>query len=263
MKSNSTKYFVFGASLLAATVLVGGCTSTVSKGWNKEGNATEIIFPDMDKAVRPEGIFPNLENLHNIRAGLTKDELYYMLRVPHFREINGAKEWDYIMKFRQNDGSVKVCQYKILFDSKNIARNFYWKPANCLQKPAPAPVRKLNLSADALFPFNRGGLADIKPAGKRQMNELAAEVVNAGNTARLRVIGHTDHLGSDSYNMRLSQQRAYSVKQYLVNQGVAARNITAEGRGETEPVVHCSRGQHSDMVECLAPNRRVSIEVRE
>lgn len=264
MQCKSTKRVIFGAAILAAAVLATGCTSTVSRGWDESGNASEIIFPDIDKATQPEGIFPNLANLRNIRAGATKDELYYMLQVPHFHEINGAKEWDYIMKFRQPDDSVKVCQYKILFDKNNIARNFYWKPANCLQKPAPAPapVQKLNLSADALFPFNRGAVGDIKPAGKRQLDALAAQVVNAGNTARLHVVGHTDYLGNDDYNMRLSQQRAYSVKQYLIYQGVAASNITAEGRGETEPVAQCERTRRAGLIECLAPNRRVDIEVR-
>lgn len=265
MEFKSTRYFVFSASLLALAVVAGGCTNTVSKGWNESGNAQEIIFPNMEKATQPEGIFPNLENLRNITAGITKDELYYMLQVPHFREMHGAKEWDYILKFHQPDASVKICQYKVLFDKNNVARNFYWKPANCLQKPAkpvPAPVQKLNLSADALFPFDRGSVSDIKPVGRKQLNTLAAQVVAADNNARLHVVGHTDYLGNDSYNLRLSQQRAHSVKQYLINQGVAAANITAKGKGKTEPVVQCQHALRADLIDCLAPNRRVTIEMR-
>lgn len=255
-----TKRAIVGATLLAVTALAG-CTNTISRGWDESGNVAEVVFPELDRATH-QGIFPNADNLNNIAAGVDKDDLYYLLGVPHFHEINGAKEWDYIMKFRQSDASVKVCQYKVLFDKDNIARNFYWKPANCMDKPAPVPVQKLNLSADALFAFNRGAVADIKPAGKRQLDALAAQVIHAGNTARLRVVGHTDYLGNDDYNMRLSQQRANSVKQYLINQGVAASNITAEGRGETQPVAQCNRSRRAGLIECLAPNRRVDIEVR-
>lgn len=263
MQMQSTKRVLLGASVLAVAVFTTACTSTISKDWDESGNAQEIIFPDIDKATQPEGIFPNLENLGKIAAGVTKDDLYYLLSVPHFREIHGAKEWDYIMKFRQPDASVKICQYKVLFDKNNIARNFYWKPANCMQKSAkPAPVQKLNLSADALFAFNRGAVSDIKPAGKKQLNALAAQVVNAGNTARLQVVGHTDYIGSDTYNMQLSQQRARSVQQYLINQGVEPANITAKGKGKTEPVVQCPPAHRSDLIACLAPNRRVTIEVQ-
>lgn len=247
--------YVNTLGLLVAALSTVACTNVISEKVNRDGSpGGEIVFPDMNDATLPEGIFPNLENLSKIASGVTKKDLYYLIERPHFHEINGAKEWDYIMKFRLDNGDVKVCQYKVLFDHKNVARNFYWKPANCLNQ-------KIDLSADALFPFNRGGVADIKPAGKVKLDQLAQQMVAEDNKPTLKVMGYTDYLGSDSYNLALSQQRADSVRQYLINRGVAATQITAEGKGEANPIVSCNKGSKAELVKCLAPNRRVSIMI--
>ncbi len=242
--------------LFGATLAISACTHTISDHVKIDGTPRgDVYFPDMDDATQPEGIFPNLENLDKIGPGVTKKDLYYLIERPHFHEVNGAKEWDYIMKFRMADRSVKICQYKVLFDKDNIARSFYWKPANCLQE-------KFDLNADALFPFNRGGVSDIKPAGKAKLDELAKHLIDIGNKSKVHLIGYTDYIGSDSYNQALSQQRAISVGKYLVSRGVNANTITAEGRGESEPVRQCDdTGNKQALIQCLAPNRRVSVEI--
>ncbi len=242
--------------LCGVALALNACTYTITDTVRRDGTPTgEVYFPDMDDATQPEGIFPNLENLDKIGPGVTKKDLYYLIERPHFHEANGAKEWDYIMKFRMADRSVKICQYKVLFDKDNIAQSFYWKPADCLRQ-------KFDLSADALFPFDRGGVGDIKPAGKVKLDQLAAYLVEIGNKSNVHLIGHTDYIGSDSYNQALSEQRANSVREYLVSRGVNAANITAEGRGESEPVKQCDNtGNKQALVHCLAPNRRVSVEI--
>lgn len=242
--------------LLTAAMALTACTSVVSDFVNRDGTPRgDVTFPDMDDATQPEGIFPNLENLAKIDSGVTKRDLYSLIERPHFHEINGAKEWDYIMKFRQPDRSVKICQYKVLFDHDNIARSFFWKPADCLNQ-------KIDLNADALFPFDRGGVADIKPAGKHKLDALVQQVVAENNKPRLHVVGYTDYLGNDQYNLKLSQQRANSVRQYLINQGVKSVNITAAGMGEADPVVTCKKKSRTALIQCLAPNRRVSIDIK-
>ncbi|MBS9777820.1 MAG: OmpA family protein [Gammaproteobacteria bacterium] len=240
---------------LAVSMTISSCTSVISEEVNYDGTISgNVTFPDMDDATQPEGIFPNLENLAKIDNGVTKKDLYYLIERPHFHEINGAKEWDYIMKFRQPDRSVKICQYKVLFDKDNIARSFFWKPANCLNQ-------KINLNADALFAFDRGGVGDIKYKGKQKLNALVKQMVAEKNKPYLKIVGYTDYLGDDNYNLRLSQQRANSVKQYLVNMGVNASHITADGMGESNPVVSCNKQNRTEQIKCLAPNRRVSINI--
>lgn len=251
MMNNNTQLPVMA---IALTTLLS-CTSVVSEFVGADGAPRgEVIFPDLEDATLPEGIFPNLENLSSIDSGVTKKDLYHLIERPHFHEMNGAKEWDYIMKFRQPDRSVKICQYKVLFDKDNIARNFYWKPAGCLNET-------MDLSADALFLFDRGAVSDIKPAGKTKLQAIAKQIVAEGNKPRLHVIGYTDYLGNDSYNQALSEQRAYSVREYLISQGVAAEHIRAEGRGESSPVMQCNPQSQATLIACLAPNRRVNVTI--
>jgi OmpA-OmpF porin, OOP family len=132
--------------------------------------------------------------------------------------------------------------------------------------PAPAPTstphpmaEKVTLAADVLFDFDK---AVIKPAGKEKLDELADKIRNV-NLEVVIVVGHADRIGSGAYNMTLSERRAASVKGYLVAKGIAADRIHTEGKGETQPVKTCpdhmrSRGA---LIACLAPNRRVEIEV--
>ncbi|WP_432720011.1 OmpA family protein [Jeongeupia wiesaeckerbachi] len=132
--------------------------------------------------------------------------------------------------------------------------------------PAPAPVVKnktFSLQADVLFDFNK---ASLKPAGKDALDKLYQDVVNfdpkEGNAV---VVGYTDRIGSDKYNNALSQKRAQSVVDYLVSKGAPADKFSAEGRGKADPVTGdtCNKIKaRKQLIECLAPDRRVEIEVK-
>ena len=74
------------------------------------------------------------------------------------------------------------------------------------------------------------------------------------------IAGYTDRLGSDEYNVELSQRRANAVKSYLVGKGVAADRLIAVGKGKVDPIVHCDNSARSALIKCLEPNRRVVIE---
>lgn len=118
--------------------------------------------------------------------------------------------------------------------------------------PAPPPA-KLQLSADALFDFDR---AELKPDGLGKLDSLARQLKGVPLEVVIAV-GHTDSMGSDAYNQRLSLARAASVKAYLVSQGIPADRIRAEGKGESEPVAS------NDTAEGRAKNRRVDVTVVE
>jgi OOP family OmpA-OmpF porin len=91
-----------------------------------------------------------------------------------------------------------------------------------------------NLLASTLFDFDK---STLKAAGKQALNELVAEIKASKELqGDLSVIGHTDPIGSDAYNQRLSVKRAKSVVDYLVNRGIPASKLRAEGRGERELV---------------------------
>jgi OOP family OmpA-OmpF porin len=92
------------------------------------------------------------------------------------------------------------------------------------------------------------------------LDEFAAALQANPDISRVVISGHTDQLGSDAYNRRLSQQRADAVKAYLVSKGVAANRLVAEGMSFSRPVVDCKTGNQAERVRCGAPNRRVEVE---
>ena len=117
---------------------------------------------------------------------------------------------------------------------------------------APAAAAKVSLSADALFDFDKSVL---KPGGVARLDELVAKIKGT----QLDVViatGHTDSVGADAYNQRLSVARAEAVKAYLVSQGVDVKRVRAIGKGESEPVADNATAQGR------AKNRRVDVSVQ-
>ncbi|HEX6157226.1 MAG TPA: OmpA family protein, partial [Burkholderiales bacterium] len=81
------------------------------------------------------------------------------------------------------------------------------------------------------------------------------------NVHHIALSGHTDELGSDDYNQRLSEQRANAVRDYLVAKGVDVSRIEVVGLGRTVPVKSCLGQKGAALIDCLAPNRRVELAV--
>ncbi len=266
--NTSSKLLV--TALALSGLALTACTTTVSRGVNDQGQADEIIFPEIDKTSGiHEGIFPNVDNLRKISNGVTKDDLYYLIGRPHFRETHGAREWDYVMKFREvPHGPVTICQYKVIFDKDMKGQSFYWAPEDCArfvngQAPAAPAVqpRVISLKGDTLFRFDGSALGDMLPGGRSELDRLAGELRQLDSSARMRVVGHTDRLGSDAYNLALSQRRAETVRNYLISQGIAAGSISAVGMGKSQPVTDCRDQGRQALVACLQPNRRVDVEI--
>jgi OOP family OmpA-OmpF porin len=125
--------------------------------------------------------------------------------------------------------------------------------------PAPQPTR-ITLSADALFDFDS---AEMRTAGRQEMDQLI-EDLRGMQYEVLNVTGHTDRIGTMEYNLRLSQRRADSVRDYLIANGIPAGDITARGINGTQPVVpanQCTGPVNDALKACLQPDRRVEVEV--
>ena len=133
--------------------------------------------------------------------------------------------------------------------------------------PAAAPVavvkpagQRVTLAADALFDFNK---ADLRPAGRASLDEFLAKL--KGITPEVIIaVGHADRFGAETYNHRLSEQRAAAVKTYLRSKGVEANRVHTEGKGEKQPVTKaedCKGGKSPKTIACLQPDRRVEVEV--
>lgn len=121
-------------------------------------------------------------------------------------------------------------------------------------------VQRVTLDADTLFDFDQ---STLRPAGKAALDDfvirldgIKPDVINA--------TGHTDRLGSESYNQRLSERRVLTVRTYLISKGVASSRIHTEGRGESQPVTKagdCDGAKSRKVIACLQPDRRVEVEV--
>ncbi|MES2912875.1 MAG: OmpA family protein [Pseudomonadota bacterium] len=131
-------------------------------------------------------------------------------------------------------------------------------PAPVVAAPAPAPApapatvaSKVTYAADAFFDFDK---SVIKPEGKAKLDDLVGKIKDI-NLEVIIAVGHTDSVGSDSYNQKLSVRRSEAVKAYLVSKGIEKNRVYTEGKGEKQPVAD------NKTAEGRAKNRRVEIEV--
>ncbi|MEO6351806.1 MAG: outer membrane protein OmpA [Oxalobacteraceae bacterium] len=152
----------------------------------------------------------------------------------------------------------------------------YWTPADSVPgcdgeivaaaapvaAPAPAPAaapvvaaaptaEKVTFAADAFFDFDKSVL---KADGKAKLDDMASKLSGV-NLEVIIAVGHTDSVGSDAYNQKLSIRRAEAVKAYLVSKGIETNRVYTEGKGEKQPVAS------NKSAAGRAQNRRVEIEV--
>ncbi len=139
--------------------------------------------------------------------------------------------------------------------------------------PAPAPASApfavqagaastLSLGGDALFKTGKSSVKDLTAEGRAKLDDLVAKAKAFGNIDTIKVTGHADKMGKAAANKKLSLARANAVASYLKSKGVKAKTFTTAGLGDTQPVVTCDMNQPKDALKaCLAPNRRVDIEV--
>ena len=154
-------------------------------------------------------------------------------------------------------------------------RTGYWTPAQAILEcdpdlvkvappvtppPPPPPVtpeppkpvsQKVTFAADAFFDFDK---AVLKPEAKAKLDDLVGKLKPI-NLEVIIAVGHTDGIGSDAYNNKLSVRRAEAVKAYLVSKGIEPNRVYTEGKGKKQPVAD------NKTAEGRAKNRRVEIEV--
>ncbi|WP_159277238.1 OmpA family protein [Variovorax boronicumulans] len=235
-------------------------------------------FPALDSAKWKQGAFPGTEKFQRVRPGMGKDQLRELLGWPHFSEgLWGVREWNYIFHFYTGKGSEHVtCQYMVRFNGSELMTGGWWKNPDCAllaQPPAATPIpastklappQKVTLNADGLFRFDGASLTDLQPAGRTRLEHLAVELRNNFRSLHYIVVtGHTDRLGGDAYNEALSLERANTVRDLLVQQGLDRKLIRTAGMGKRQPLVSDCEGSRSTpaLLQCLQPNRRVELDI--
>lgn len=268
------------AAVAAVCVGMAGCGSLSDV--KRDGTTDEPVFPELDRSwfSHDDGTVAQVENLRLMRSGVSRDQVYQLLGRPQYSEGFRVKEWDYLFQFQTENG-LKPCQYKVLFDSDYRAQSFYWKPQSCaelLKKQTPQPEvvektkvveklvtqpapRRFTLSGDGLFEFARSDISSLSAQGRSRLDDIARQLLDSEAVDRVLVTAYTDRIGSAEANMQLSRARAASVRQYLIQQGVPVRKITAIGAGERQSLTDCPDAlPRAELISCLAPDRRVEVE---
>lgn len=130
--------------------------------------------------------------------------------------------------------------------------------------PTPAPQKvtqkRISFSAETLLEFNK---FTLRAEGKIELDGLVQDLKGM-DFDTVDVTGHSDRIGSTKYNQRLSEQRAYAVRDYLVSKNIPANKIVVAGKGETQPVTldtACTGPKSKKLIACLQPDRRVDVAV--
>ncbi|WP_239186784.1 OmpA family protein [Candidatus Nitrotoga sp. HW29] len=135
-----------------------------------------------------------------------------------------------------------------------------------IEEPVAAPeppvvvTKKITLDASELFDFAE---PILRPSARATLDDFV-EKLNNTNPQTIKVVGHTDRFGSAHYNQILSEQRAATVKAYLVRKGISPDIVFSEGKGDTQPITtkdQCPGNKTLKTIECLQPDRRVEIEM--
>ncbi|MCT8526532.1 OmpA family protein [Glaesserella parasuis] len=244
-----TIFFRGVLSAIAITITACGSLSKVSD----EGTTEKPVFPKIPESKFNHdgsqfGSWPNWENVRQIEKGMNKDQLYNLIGRPHFSEgLYEVHEWDYAFNYREK-GVHKICQFKILFDKNMNAQSFFWYPNGCNGNSS------FNLVGDFLFDFDK----DILTTKGREVVDDVAEQLKSSGAEKVKLVGYADRLGSEEYNLDLSQRRANMVKARLVEQGIKVP-IEAVGYGKANQVKACDGESGQALRDCLRPNRRVEI----
>lgn len=269
------KIFIFSVVI----GLLSACTTGTHI--SNDGTTDNAKWHKVDDVIlnKDKGTFPNLQSLKQVQKGMTKDQLYYLIGRPQYNDGWRPKEWNYLFHFRtpgQGENDVSTCQFKVLFDQNMLAASFYWNPVipndgicppNLVEKvdiikDQPVAIKKYQLGADALFAFDKSELYNLNSKGRDDLNNLISELKKLKEIKSIYISGYTDHIGSNNYNVILSQKRANTIRKYLIKEGLDSNLITAQGFGKSDSIKQCNNQlSKTQLINCLQPNRRIEIEV--
>lgn len=155
-----------------------------------------------------------------------------------------------------------------IMDERGNCVQTKWHTANDIcgaKAPVATPAKKeaLKLTREertVYFDFNK---STIKASEQGKLNSLIKALRDAKEVESVDIVGHTDRIGSNSYNDKLSRKRANAVRAYLARHGagIKVRKVDVEGVGKNDPVTHCGDLPRAELIKCLAEDRRVEIRL--
>lgn len=257
---------IIRAIAICGLTFLAGCASTGDGSGNQGRQPSEfsdvaVEMSGLGREYVRRGNFISPEAISRINTAVGRSDVLNLLGSPTGESSD--EWWFYNVNLPAGRaGDYLVCQYRMTFDALDQVVAADWRRPQCqtrynaLLQPE---VQEITLSSDVLFGYDS---AEISLEGKTELDVAASVVVEKIQLDRVRVLGHTDRIGSDAYNSSLSKRRAEAVRNYLVSKGVPDYLVTAEGRGAAEPVVACDGTRVTTALKsCLQPNRRVQITI--
>ncbi|MBJ7551473.1 OmpA family protein [Marinomonas ostreistagni] len=211
--------------------------------------------------------------LSSIRVGDSKTDIDALLGTPYSVEhILDGTRWDYNISVPTSSDAFMGCQYRLEFDEKDVLRSADWRKSVCdllyrqninsgLKADQEQRVETFSLLSDVLFSFNQYQLSQ---QGVRSLDAFVEKILSRYQSPVVTITGYTDSIGSPEANLRLSKWRAREVGKRFLAKGLPQSQVLIKGLGESAPIVECaSEREDKALIECLAPNRRVEIEIYE
>jgi len=223
----STALFLFaGFSTLSAQTDTLAATET-------EALLTVIVTDFKDKPMEGEEVMFVAGN-GKVYSGVTKADGKFKILVP--------------------EGDKYKVQYKSFTEDKDYAPLDIPTMDGVIDFEFTIRVQELKKTYTLDNVFFDTGKSTLRPESSKELNELADFLAHKKNV-EIEIAGHTDNVGDDNANLKLSQDRAESVKAYLVKKGIAATRISAKGYGETKPIAT------NETPEGKQKNRRTEVHL--
>lgn len=215
---------------------------------------TAASIPEFVSEPEPAGMVPVPPMTPaSVDDGITGSALYYDEDAPPSRG-------DGIIARSENDKfPAEVAAAEAQMAQSRVPPAAPATPSPSIAQPAPPP-NHLTLDGETYFEFNKSNLT---PLGREQLDKMLAGLSET-QYETIAITGHTDRLGTDTYNRKLSERRALEVKRYLSKKGVDANKIQTKWVGSAEPQTvpgACEGMNRKETIACLAPDRRVELEV--
>lgn len=275
-ETRNGKNSVIKESLLRAKEQVSLLTTTGDKSLegvfsstNPIGNVKEKTRPDLWKRI------DELKKHQGLRCAthkIAEAEVLIVWGAYHGERLGRTYEQTiYKMaedKLLQGERLARFCHLSICPWSTEkfaIADNCFMAGGCAVNSDKDTGFSMLSIEADALFAFDKYEFKDIKAQGVEKLNKFSDFVKNSPKkNYKIYVVGHTDILGTSSYNDLLSTRRALTVKKYLGSRGLDMKMMEESGMGKNKQIHFCEDKnlKGKALYECLQPNRRVEVYLK-
>jgi outer membrane protein OmpA-like peptidoglycan-associated protein len=222
-----------------------------------EQEDTEIA--DLGPLTEPEPIYYPEQDLDDQDLGISEPEMFYPEQELAETDLGVSEPEAFYHDQELPETDPGVSEPEAFYYDQDLPEPDLGVSDPTVYYDYPGPVVTVEFETEPLFNFDK---YDIRTDQVSKLDEFVANIRGL-EYETIWAVGHTDRIGSISYNQGLSERRANSIKSYLVRQGVPADKIRTLGRSKSSPVTGtaCENERGRALISCLQPDRRVDLSV--